>query len=132
MKLFVYKANAEDVFKDIIRVPEIYRKDNKGKIIPEGSVCDVSANQKNVTAILRGVPREELMVQISSHEDKIVKIDDKLREKLKVKVWDNVEFTFNKIGILKAYWWAAFCASDPTYKIVTQLTLFSVILGDWR
>ena len=57
VKLKVHKANELDVFSDIIRVHEDYRKDREEQDIDGGTVClvKVKETQKSVYAILRGL-----------------------------------------------------------------------------
>ena len=119
MKLRVKKAQAEDIYRDIIRVPEQYRKDTNSNLIKEGSVCKVIVRSWVVYAILRGISE-------SNYPE--VQIDERLRNKLEVNVDDEIDFVFKISGLWGQFMWA-WNASDPAYRISARMCLLSIILG---
>ena len=112
-------AKVEDVYKDIVRVPEANRKNDCDRNITEGSVCKVrvASNRTEVYAILRG----------NRDGDTEIKIDEYLRNKLGIEKGKEYEFTF------KTRWWYQFCwpwsATDPGYRISSQIAVISFLLG---
>lgn len=119
MRLKVSAAQKEDVYKDIIRVSEQYRRDYKGRLIPEGTVCLIQVNSKKLYTILRG--------NLEGGKKEIL-IDERLRNRLNLNVGDEVDFIFKKSGLWGEFSWA-WNASDPAYRICARLGLISVIIG---
>jgi len=119
LKLNVRGAEKEDVYKDIVRVNEANRKNDRGCYIIEGSVCKVSipSNQSEIYAILRG----------NEGDTTGIKIDEYLRIKLGVEKDKEYDFT------LKTRWWYRFYwswnATDPGYRISSQIATISFLLG---
>ena len=117
--LKVGAAKAEDVYKDIVRVPEADRKNDCDRNIAEGSVCKVRvvSNRTEVYAILRG----------NRNGDAEIKIDEYLRNKLRIEKGKEYKFTF------KTRWWYQFCwpwsATDSGYRISSQIAVISFLLG---
>lgn len=122
-KLLVQQAQKEDVYKDIVRVAETFRKNEREETIKAGMVCKMrlKSNKKWIYSILRG------MNEKNSFGSSIL-IDDALREKLGIKLGREYEFVFKKIG-----WWSwwrwAWDATDPGYQISLRIALISLILG---
>ncbi len=119
-KLEVANIHWSDVYKDIARIPEVFRIDDKGQTIPEGTVCRVSApGGKSVLLALRGQ---------QEHNSPAIHIDERTRNRLGIKVRDEVALAIRQLG-----WWGQFRwaldASDPAYRIASQLAVVSVALG---
>lgn len=119
MRLKVRLAQKEDIYRDIIRIPEQYRLDNEGKLIPEGTICLVLVNSRKVYAILRG------NLNVDNAE---AQIDERLRNRLNLSVDKEEEITFKKSGLWGEFMWA-WQASDPAYRISARLGFLSVLLG---
>ena len=120
MKLRVEKADKEDVYRDIVRIPEQYRTDAKGKTIPEGSVCKITtAEGRKTYAILRGLGDETAPV---------AKIDERQRNVLGLRPGEEVELRLEKAGLVGQWRWAH-NASDPAYRVVARLALYSLCLA---
>ena len=117
--LRVKKASSEDVYRDIVRIPELYRKDSKGKTIPEGSVCEISAKTNSIFAIIRGK---------GDIEEGSIWLDERERNLLGLFVGEEVEFKLESVGFIGQICWG-WRASDVAYRIVTRLAVTSVILG---
>jgi hypothetical protein len=120
LKLKVKKARSEDIYRDIIRIPEKYRDDDlEHRTITEGSVCRIIANSKSIYAVLRG----NILT-----EEKEVLIDERLRNRLGLKLGEEIEFNIKKSPWYGEFLWAWY-SSDPAYRINTRVTLLSLILG---
>ncbi len=120
-KLEVHQANELDVFGDIIRIHEDYRKDKKGQDIDGGTVClvKVKETQNSVYAILRG---------LGDNKTNKIKIDDNLRKKLGIDLGNNYGFEFKKASFLKTFIWA-WNTSDTGYKISARIALVAFAVG---
>ena len=119
MKLRVDFAAAEDVYRDIVRVPERYRLDTHQRLIREGSVCRVRAPNGVCYAIVRG---------LNAASSPAIQIDERLRNALGVKVGQDVDVQLDQVGIWGQFFWA-WGASDPAYRVAARLGLLSVVLG---
>lgn len=119
INLLIKKAPKEDVYKDIIRIPEKFRLDSTGKLVPEGSVCRIFVGKKDVYALMRGTDKET---------GQIAYIDERQRNMLKIKPGKTVDITIKKVGCIGQFRWALH-ASDPAYRIAAKMALLSIILG---
>lgn len=119
MKLRVHQAAKEDVYRDIVRIPEQYRLDAKGKIVPEGAICKISTSDKTAHCIVRGAQNSSLPE---------IFIDERSRNLLGISQGDDVDFEIKTVGFWGQFWWA-WNASDPAYRIAARLSLLSVVLG---
>jgi len=119
MKLKVHRAKAGDIYRDIIRVPEIYRQDSNQETIPEGTICGVTINGIQAYALIRGLG-DSLKQEID--------IDERLRNRFGVKINDEIEVHLKKAGICGQFSWA-WSASDPAYRVAARMALLSVFLG---
>ena len=118
-------ANKCDVFSDVIRVHEDYRKDDKdGDDIDGGTVCVVMIKETNgrIYAILRGLGDDKI-----ENGKNIIRIDDNLRKRLNVVPGSSYEFIFRKANWLETFIWA-FNASDTGYKISARIALVSFVV----
>ena len=119
MKLKITHIDSEDVYKDMARIPKSYRHDYRGALIPEGRVCKVIVNQKELLLSLRGS---------NQYSDAVICIDEKTRNDLELTIGTEADFNFRKVG-----WWGQFLwawrASDPIYRIAARVALVSLILG---
>jgi hypothetical protein len=119
MCLRVRQAGAEDVYRDVIRIPEEYRLDTRGRRIPEGAVCKLWTSSASAYVILRGCTQEGVPV---------VKIDERQRNLLGVKLGEDAHLCLAKAGCWGEFVWA-WNASDPAYRIAARLGLISALLG---
>jgi hypothetical protein len=108
-----------DIYKDIARVSEPHRRDAEGAVIPEGSICKISAGGKSILLSLRGD---------QENNNPTICLDEITRAVLKVKPNDQADFTFRQVRWLGQFLWA-WKASDPAYRIAARLGLLSLILG---
>lgn len=119
MRLEVANINWADVYKDMARIPEKHRRDEKGKPIPEGRICRVRVGKRGILVSLRG--QEE-------HSNPAIHLDGKTRAALGVAVGEQVTFHFRQASWLGQFLWA-WSATDPAYRIAARVGLLSVILG---
>ena len=119
MILEVNKAQEDDVYNDIARIPEIHRKDGEDNKIVEGQLCKITVGRKYTYAFARG--------KLES-EEPCVYIDDRIRGLLGVKVGDKVEFSLKQASLVGRFRWA-WNASDPAYRIAAQVAIISAFLG---
>jgi hypothetical protein len=119
MILAVHRASEDDVYKDIARVAEIYRKDRKRKTIPEGTLCKVSLSDSKAYAILRGK---------ADSNQPYIWLDERTRNRLGVNLGDECDFEFEKVGIFGQVCWAC-TASDLAYRVAGRLAVLSILLG---
>jgi hypothetical protein len=120
MKFKVQKAHLADVYRDVIRIPEKHRQDDlKHKIIVEGSLCRVKVGTRSIYAILRGNTQTE---------NKDILIDERLRNRLNIKLQEEVDFFIQASPWFAEFFWA-WHSSDPAYRINTRVALLSLILG---
>lgn len=119
MKFKISPSGKEDIYRDIVRVPEQYRRDKKGAIIPEGSVCKLTVAGRTVYVIVRG--------NIETIEPTI-RMDERLRNLLMVDNHDVVEVQIARTRLWGQFLWA-WNASDPAYRVAAKMALLSVALG---
>lgn len=119
MELEVANIHWGDVYKDVARIPEPFRLDERGMPIVDGTICRVSTNSRTTLLSIRGQ---------SEHRNPAIHLDEKTRAILDVKERDKLQFTFRKAGFWGQFRWA-WGASDPAYRIATRLGIVSVGLG---
>lgn len=118
-KLVVKKSAEADVYRDIARVPEVHRRDQKGNTIEEGSVCKLSCEGRSAHVLLRGKGDET---------EAAVWLDERTRNRLGVAPGEQREFELRPVGLWGQTCWA-WHASDPSYFVVARLAVLSVVLG---
>lgn len=119
MKLKIRQAAKEDVYRDIVRIPEDFRLDTRGKKVPEGSVCKIVTSGGSSYGILRG---------LGNFGEPVIDMDERLRNVLCLVEGDEVEVSLKTVGHRGQFWWA-WNASDPAYRVAARLSLLSVVLG---
>lgn len=118
VKLQVLTADAEDVYRDIARIPFEHR----GRI-EEGTLCLLKCNKRSSYVAIRGSPR---------HTDATIKLDDKTRRDLLIEDSElkgkQFKFVIKTISFPRRYWAACF-ASDPFARITFQISLLALVLS---
>lgn len=119
-KFRIRKAWSKDVFADVVRIPTRYRRDPEGQVIPAGTVISIQVTRGARTlAVARGT---------APTNQPVIRIDGLLRERLGVRVGEDVELDLVPAGAFRAWLWA-WTASDPQYRIPSRATIISVGLG---
>jgi hypothetical protein len=123
--LEVKMSPADDVYKDIIRIPRNFRKNRFSEQIKTGQVCKIyaikeSGAKKSVYAILRG--------GVPDPEEPSIFMDDSLRDQLDVEVGKKYEFIFDTMPRWKWLHWA-WNATDPGYQVSSRIALVAVFIS---
>jgi hypothetical protein len=118
-KLKVRPIPEEDVYRDIVRIPEVYRTDKKGKTIEESKVCRIEGTPRSSYAVLRGY-------QISSNAE--IHMDERTRNRLGVQLDELHDFKFRPAGLWGELDWAL-NASETGYRVASRLAIIGFILG---
>ena len=119
MKLTVRQIPRQDIYKDMVRIPETYRLDVHDQKIPEGTICKLSMLGRGKLLAVRGrlgMDRQEVFM------------DDKTRADLKVECGQDYDFQIRRTSWVGHIFWSA-RASDPAYRIPAKIALVSLILG---
>jgi hypothetical protein len=119
MKLMILASAKEDVYRDIVRVPEQYRIDENGAVVPEGSVCKLTVAGRAAYAIVRGY---------TESTEPSIRMDERLRNLLSVTKGAEIEVQFELAGLWGEFLWAL-NASDLAYRVVAKMAVLSVVLG---
>jgi hypothetical protein len=120
VRLRVEQADRDDVYRDIVRISERWRGGDNGRTLPEGSVCKITvAGARKGYAIVRG---------LRDRQDRVIRVDERLRNLLGIKVGEEVELTLEEVGLVGQFLWAL-SASDVAYRVMARLAVLSVFLG---
>jgi hypothetical protein len=87
-RLKVKSASAEDAWKDIVRIPNKYRRDLEKKHISRGKVCCITAEKRSRWVIVHGLDTP----------DAVIRMDLNVRLALKLKNEEEYDFTLKKSG----------------------------------
>jgi hypothetical protein len=117
--LKVCKIGEEDVYKDIVRIPEIHRTDRNGKTIEESTVCWIDGTPERSVAVLRGYQQST---------DAEIHMDDRTRARLGVKLGHPYDFRFKQAGFCGQLKWA-WKASETGYRVASRLGVIGLIVG---
>jgi hypothetical protein len=112
--LKVRSADAEDVYKDIVRISESSRSGLK-----TGRIHRFSTSKGAAYFILRGSGPE--------NDGKIL-MDEAARSKLNLEASVEREFAIHEVGFWGELRWV-WNATDPTYRIAGRLGVLSLLLG---
>ena len=118
ISLTVCQADEEDVYRDVIRIPKVYRKNIAGKEILSGTICKVIVGNESVCAIIRGKLPEKSEIYI----------DGPLRKKLSVSLGQDIDVSLKEANFIDKGWWAL-NTTDPGYRISAWIALASMGLG---
>jgi hypothetical protein len=118
--LKVCRLCEEDVYKDMVRIPEVYRLDKNGKTIEESTVCWIRGAPHVSVAVLRGYQKCPVSPEIH--------MDERTRSRLGVKVDELHEFEFETAGLWGELVWA-WKASETGYRVASRLAVIGLILG---
>src|SRR5262249_5810186 len=106
--LTIESAALDEVFTDMVRIPQAYRLDQENKIIPNGAVIRIDHNGQKAYAIVRG---------LQERSDAIILMDEFIRDRLRVQRGDSIARSgirpANLLG--KITWYL--CATNPTIHV---------------
>lgn len=114
MRLYVMPIDLEDVYKDIVRIPDKYRGN-----IPEGKICKLSVNGRTKLVQVRG---------LANAPGAIICLDELTRNQLNLDLDSEYDFQINSEGFFKEVRWMWY-AADPAYRIAARLGIWSVIVS---
>ena len=118
-KLKVAEARKDDVFEDVARINHAFRTAAAGARVEAGAICRITVGRVSALAIVRGLP---------AAEGPLIRLDDSLRERLSIRVGEEVDLKLSRVGFWGSLIWA-WHASDPAYRIGSRLAVLSVVLG---
>lgn len=118
-RLKVCQIEKIDVYKDIVRVPEVHRADERGKPIEESAVCWISGTPQRSLAVLRGY------LESTNAE---IHMDDRTRTLLGVRLHESYDFRFKKARFWGQLKWA-WKASETGYRVASRLAVIGLTLG---
>ncbi len=121
LKFVVKQADQQDVYRDIVRIQERYRKTPRGVLVKEGEVCKIVAQETGLSAIviLRGRHGDD---------EASVWMDERVRQSLGLSVGHEAYLLLESHIWLGSLRWAM-GSSDIAYRITAQLALLSASLG---
>jgi len=120
MLLEVHQLREEEVHKDMVRIPEVHRRDIRGERVKESSICRITVDGSQSTLVsVRGLQGESRPW---------IRMDEKTRLDLGITEQKECDFQLEAVG-----WWGQFMwawgASDPTPRIAARMGLLSLGLG---
>ncbi len=118
-RLKVRQIPDEDVYKDMVRIAEVYRIDKDGDPIEESTVCWIDGTPQSTVAVLRGYQKSA---------DAEIHMDERTRHRLGVQIDETHEFAFRRAGIWGQLRWA-WDASETGYRVASRLAVIGFILG---
>jgi hypothetical protein len=119
LALTVRPSKQNDVYKDVARIPEAYRRTAEGRPIREGTICDICTENGKVTVALRGLVDEP---------SPVIRIDDKTRNELGVVVGVNYGFDLRPVGLWGNVRWR-WNASEPHQQMTNRISLIAISLA---
>jgi hypothetical protein len=122
LELTVYPLRKDEVYLDIVRIPEEHRRTPSGLPIEEGKVCRLLCRGEEVYVIARG----------SEHSDNSICVDEKIRRKLRIECGKPYNFDMTVANFCGQIKWALE-ASDVRFSLPARITLvsgcFGIVLG---
>jgi len=117
-KLTVHELPVEDCWKDIARVPKEHRRDASGNRIPRAKICNAIIGEKHKLLAVRGCPENDARILL----------DSPTRIDFEVQVGKSYEVELRPVSWF-GYWRWAWEAADPAYRVPSQISLISLLLG---
>lgn len=126
--LEIHQAKSEEVYRDIVRIPEAVRLDEAGGTIDEGQICKIKSGRKTAYVIVRGVKNFELEGSPAHVHGRCIHMDEVTRQRLDLAKARSARFRLTPVG-----WWGGFRwawnATEIGYRISSRLGLLGLILG---
>jgi len=120
MKLLVSKLSSNEIYRDLVRIPEEYRLDRRSRPVEEGRVCSLfcADTGNEVFVVVRG----------SNRSEPIIGLDERTRNKLGVQSGKNYEFELKRSDFCGEVRWALE-SSDVRYSFASRVALVSLCMG---
>jgi len=120
-RLKVEVVDKIDIYSDFVRVQKFDRKNQKGEIIKESTLCKirVSGTSRQIYAFLRGN---------NNAGGGNILIDEYLREKLGVCTQETYEFIFDEASLFGIFRWS-WNSTNPAYRISLRIALIALIIS---
>jgi hypothetical protein len=120
LRLLVHHLSEDEVYRDIARIPEEYRKAPNGQRVDRGNVCELFCRDtcKKAFIVLYG----------SRHEGADIGIDNRTRKKLDVYADHRYDFELRASGFWGEISWAL-GSGDVVHRFSSRIALLSLILG---
>jgi len=115
----VGRSHKDDVYKDIVRIPEDQRREQQLFAIPEGTLCTIKTSNSSTYAFVRGN---------SDSLEPMILMDDRTRNRLGVESGTEYVFEIEPTGMWGQVRWA-WNAADPAYRLGSRFGLLSLFLG---
>ncbi len=119
VKLMVQHLLEDEVYHDIARIPEEYRKDPQGQRISRGEVCQLRCKETG---------RKVFIVLYGGSKGTEIRIDNRTRRNLEVKVDHDYEFELIPSGFWGEVRWALE-SGDVVHRFSSKVALVSLFLG---
>ncbi|MEO8098366.1 MAG: hypothetical protein ABI811_11755 [Acidobacteriota bacterium] len=115
---------AEDVYRDLARVPEHHRLDSANRTIAEGSIRKLRVGKLSSLVIVRGV------AAINSHQcdSPCIHLDEATRNRLGLVLEEEFDLELEPVGMFGSLVWA-WKATEVGYRVAARLGVLSVVLG---
>jgi hypothetical protein len=126
--LEIHQAKNEEVYRDIVRIPENARLDSAGKKIDEGRICKIKSGSKTAYVIVRGVKNFDPQGSPEHVHDRCIHMDDATRARLGVNGKPSARFDLKPVGFTGQLIWA-WNATEIGYRVSSRLGLIGLALG---
>jgi hypothetical protein len=127
-RLEIHQGKKEEVYRDIVRIPEAVRLDEAAGTICEGRICKITSGRKTAYVIVRGVKNFELEGSPAHEHGRCIHMDEATRKRLGVEETHSARFELEPCG-----WWGEFRwawnATEIGYRISSRLGLLGLVLG---
>jgi hypothetical protein len=120
VRLAVRTLDAEDAWKDIVRINRKYRLGGEGQVIRRGTTCVLRAGANG--------PSKWVIVHGRESADPVIQMDLNVRLALEVKDGETHDFSLKPLSWIRSLWFP-WMASDPSYRLPAQLGLLSALIG---
>lgn len=127
-QLEIHQAKNEEVYRDIVRIPEDVRLDSGGNKIDEGRICKIKTGPHTAYVIVRGVRNFDLQGSPAHVHGRCIHMDDATRRRLGVTDTHSARFELEPVGWYGELLWA-WTATEIGYRISSRLGLLGLILG---
>jgi hypothetical protein len=123
--LEIHQGKLEEVYRDIVRLPEAIRLAPSRKVIEEGRICKIRTDSKTAYVIVRGV--ENYTVNGHTH-GRCIHMDAVTRKKLEVIGRESARFELTPVRWFGELRWA-WNATEIGYRVASRLAIIGLVLG---